>query len=60
MHAGEVALGPLHSCALGLAGPEEVYMYRILPKISPPFVSSRHGPDWGGGLYSNMHNSPRI
>ena len=32
-----------------------VYMYRILPKISPPFFSSRHDLDWGGGLFSNMH-----
>ena len=24
--------------------------------ISPfPHFSSRHGPDWGGGLFSNMH-----
>ena len=29
--------------------------YRILPKISPPFFSSRHDLDWGGGLFSNMH-----
>ena len=29
-------------------------IYRILPKISPPFFSSRHDLDWGGGLFSNM------
>ena len=34
--------------------------YCILLKISPPFFSSRHGPDWGGGLFSNMSNAPRI
>ena len=35
--------------------------YRILPKISlPPLFNSRHGPDWVGVLFLNMHKAPRI
>jgi hypothetical protein len=40
---------------------DNVFMSILYPLENkpPPFFSSRHGPDRGGGLYSNMLNSPR-
>ena len=29
--------------------------YRTFLKIIPLYFSCRHGPNWGGGLFSNMH-----
>ena len=29
------------------------------PENKPPFFSSKHAPDWGGGLLSNTCNAPR-
>ena len=36
----------------------QVWRYCILPKISSPFFSSRHGPDWG--FLNIICNAPRI
>ena len=30
------------------------------PENKPPFFSIRHGLDWGGGLFLNMHIAPQI
>ena len=55
----------LRKITIGQSSTEKGYVrevYAIYPPENKPlpFFSSRHGPDWGGGVFSNVRKAPRI